>query len=379
MLYFDYSATTPIEDEVLDTYQKVCTNYWGNANSIHSFGVACKNLMEESTSQIAKALKVKNSEVIFTSSASEANNLAIKGIAHKYKNRSKHIVTTELEHSSVLETIKFLEAEGYQVHYLKLDTNGLIDINSLKELLEEYHPSLVSICLVNSEVGILQDMGVIKEILKGYPLTYLHVDATQAIGKIPIDLTDIDLCSFSGHKIYGPKGIGCLIKKEKIELTPLIHGGKSQTIYRASTPPLELMVSMAKALNMVLKDLDKKYNYVLELNKKLVSYLENCDDITINSNNNCIPHIINFSLKHIKSETFLHALEKQDVYVSTKTACSSDKDESQTLKAMGKDKNISTKSIRISLSYKTTSEELESLEKAIDKCLNELNFMKGTY
>ena len=379
MLYFDYSATTPIEDAVLETYQKVCRNYWGNPNSIHSFGSTCKRLMEEATSQVAKAFSVKSSEVIFTSSASEANNLAIKGIAHQYQNRSRHIITTQLEHSSVLETVSFLEKEGFQIHYVDLDSNGLVNISHLKELLERYHPILVSICAVNSEVGILQDIDKIKSLLKEYPLTYFHVDATQVIGKIPFDLKDIDLCSFSGHKIYGPKGIGCLIKKEKIELTPLIHGGRSQTIYRASTPPLELIVSFAKALNMVLQDMDKKYKYVCDLNKKLITYLKKCDDITINSNEFCIPHIINVSLKHIKSETFLHALEEKEVYVSTKTACSSDKEESQTLKAMGKPREISTRSIRISLSFKTTEEELKQFKDAFTSCLEELKFMKGTY
>ena len=378
MLYFDYSATTPIDDQVLETYNKVCKRYWGNANSIYSFGVECKNLMNEAAKQVADALGVKKDEIVFTSSASEANNLAIKGVAHKYQARSKHIVTTNLEHSSVLETVKFLENEGFVVHYVKNDESGLIDLDDLKYLLDTYQPSIVSICLVNSEVGIIQNIDDIKTLLKMYPLTFLHVDLTQAIGKIPVDLSDIDLCSFSGHKIYGPKGIGCLIKKEKIELTPLIHGGKSQTIYRASTPPVELMVSLAKALNLALKDLDNKYEYVQELNKKLRTYLEKCDEVTINSNNNCISHIINFSLNNIKSETFLHSLEEKGIYVSTKTACSSDKDESQTLKAMGKDKNISTRSIRISLSHKATKEEVEQLIEGISKSFGELSFMKGS-
>ena len=377
MLYLDYSATTPVEDEVLDVYNKVCKKYWANANSIHLLGVESHRLMEESTKQIANLLKVKPTEVIFTSSASEANNLAIKGIAHKYKNRSNHIVTTKLEHSSVNEVVKFLEDEGYHVHYVNNDLDGRIDLDDLKYLLDTYKPTIFSMCLVNSEVGILQDIDSIKNLLKEYPLTYLHVDATQAIGKIPVNLDGIDLCSFSGHKIYGLKGIACLIKKEKIELTPLIHGGKSQTIYRSSTPDVALMVSMVKALKFALQDLDKKYKYINELNKKIIIELKKCDGITINSNSNCIPHIINISLENIKSETFLHAFEQKEIYISTKTACSSDKDESATLKAMGKDKNISTKSLRISLSHKTKTNDIEFFIKSFKKCLDELNFMKG--
>lgn len=377
MLYLDYSATTPVDNSVLDTFMEVNKRYWANPNSLHTLGRDVHELMNEASKQVASLLHVKPREVIFTSSASEANNMAIKGICYKYQNRSKHIVTTELEHSSVSETVKFLEEDGYSVHYVKLTEEGLIDLEDLKYLLTTFKPSIVSICLVNSEVGILQDIVSIKKIVKEYPLTFLHIDATQAIGKVPVDLDGIDLCSFSAHKIYGLKGVACLIKKEKIALTPLIHGGDSQTIYRASTPAVALMVSMAKALKLSLLDLDKKYNHVLKLKEKLMTYFKKCDLVTINSSNNCIPHIINISLKNIKSETFLHALELREVYISTKTACSSRTAESSTLKALGKNKEIATRSLRISLSYKTSEEDIEKFIQIFDTCLKELNFMKG--
>ena len=377
MLYLDYSATTPVDKDVLNVYNKVCNEYWANANSMHLLGVESHKLMEEASRQIAKILNVKPNEVIFTSSASEANNMALKGIVHKYSNRSKHIITTKLEHSSVSETIDFLEKEGYIIHYVKLDSTGLIDIKDLEYLLDTYKPIIFSMALVNSEVGILQDIDSIKTLLSKYPLTFLHVDATQAIGKIKVSLDDIDLCSFSAHKIYGLKGIACLIKKEKIELTPLIHGGKSQTNYRASTPAVALMVSMAKALNTAIDNIDNNYKKVQELNKKLILNLEKCHNITINSGNNCIPHIVNISLNNIKSETFLHALEQKDIYISTKTACSSNKNESLTLKALGKDKSITTTSLRISLSHKTTFEDIDFFVKIFNECLDALNFIKG--
>ena len=377
MLYFDYSATTPVEDEVINVYNKVVKDYWANPNSIHSLGLQSHKLMDEAKKQVIELLGLKDKEVVFTSSASEANNLAIKGAVHNYKNRSKHVITTLLEHSSVSETMHFLEKDGFIVHYVKIDSDGMIDIDDLDFLLEKYQPIIFSMCLVNSEVGILQDIERVKKVLKKYPLCFLHVDATQAIGKIPVSLDDIDLCTFSAHKMYGLKGVACLIKNKKIKLTPLIHGGKSQTIYRASTPDVAHMVSMVKTLKLALKDLDKKYDSVTKLQQKLLLNLKKCKDITINSNSNCIPHIINFSLYKIKSETFLHALEQKEIYISTKTACSSDKEESATLKAMGKDKDLTTRSLRISLSHKTTLEDIDIFTKAFNECLDELNFMKG--
>ena len=175
MIYFDNSATTFVDSKVLETFNKVCTEYPGNANSIHSLGVKSKELEDYATDKIAKLLKVKPSEVIFTSSASEANNMALKGICYKYKNRSKHIITTELEHSSTSEAVKFLKDDGFTVHYVKLNDNGAIDLEDLERLLDTYKPIIVSICLVNSEVGILQDIDTIKSVVKKYPLTIVKM------------------------------------------------------------------------------------------------------------------------------------------------------------------------------------------------------------
>ena len=375
MIYLDYSATTPVEKSVLDTYLEVSQKYIGNPNSIHKLGVESKKLMDASIKQIADLLHVSSNEVIFTSGASESNNLAIFGVVNKYKNRGKHIITTKLEHSSILECMNYLEKDGYIIDYVKLDSNGLVDLEDLKRLLSK-DTVLVSICHVNSEVGIKQDINSIGEILKSYPTTIFHVDGTQAIGKIPVDLSLVDLYSFSAHKFYGVKGAGCLIKKSNIEIDPIIHGGKSQTNYRSGTPALPLIVSTSKALRLVLEKIDDNYDYVLNLNRLLKEELSKNSNIYINSNDCCIPHILNISINNIKPEVMLHALEEDDIYISTKTACSKDSDDSMSLKALGYNHDIAGYAIRISLSYKTTQEEIHKFVEILNKKIDELNFRK---
>lgn len=373
MIYLDYSATTPANKEVVDTFSKVSLDYIGNPNSLHKLGVDAKKLMDAATKQTAELLGVKENEVIFTSGASEANNLAIMGVVQKYPNRGKHIITTKLEHSSVLECVKYLEKIGYSIDYVNVLETGLIDIEHFKNLLNK-ETVLVSIHHVNSEVGFCQNINEIGEILKDYPTTIFHVDGTQAVGKIPVSLENVDLYSMSSHKFYGLKGVGCLIKKSNIEINPMIHGGKSQTIYRSGTPALPLIVSFAKAIRLALTDLDKKYDYVNQLSNSLKEELSKIDGVVINSNENSIPHIVNISVLGIKPETMLHALEEYDIYISTKTACSKDNSNSLTLSTIGKDDSISGHSIRISISYLTTKEEIYSFVENLKNCIKKLKF-----
>ena len=373
MIYLDYSATTPVRDEVLDSFVKVSKNYIGNPNSLHELGLASKKLMDQATKQVADLLGVKQDEVIFTSSASESNNLAIMGVLNYYKNRGKHIITTKLEHSSILETVEYCKKLGYVVDYVPLLDNGLIDMSAFEKLLCK-DTILVSLAMVSSEVGILQDIKQIGTILEKYPTTIFHVDGTQAIGKIPVSLDNIDLFTFSAHKFYGLKGVAGLIKKEGICLEPLIHGGKSQTIYRSGTPALALYVSLAKALRLALQDLDQKYQKVLSLNEFLVSKLTELDGVVINSNCYSIPHIVNISVPGIKPETILHALEQEKIYISTKTACSKDSSASLSLIAMNKDIDVASSSLRISLSSDTTMEEIELFLKKFEKIIASLRF-----
>ena len=376
MVYLDYSATTLVNDDVLNTFTKVSKEFPGNANSLHDLGLKSRDLMKSSVKQIADLLNVFEDEIILTSGASEANNLALKGIAFKYKNRGKHIISTKLEHSSVLNTLNYLETLGYKIDYLEILPDGKIDLNDLKKKIRD-DTILVSISQVNSEIGIIQDIDLIGKTLKEYKKIIFHVDGTQAVGKIKVNLDSVDLYSFSGHKIYGLDGVGCLVKKRGIELTPLIHGGKSQTIYRSGTPCVALYASLAKALRLVLTDFNEKYNHVEELNKYLKDKLQEINGVIINSNNNCVYHIVNLSVLGIKPETMLHALASKDIYISTKTACSDDASLSLSVLEFTKNKNLAKSSIRISLSYLTTKEEIDYFINVFKEKVNELRFKKG--
>ena len=374
MIYLDNSATTMVDDRVLETFNKVCKNYPGNSNSLHSLGIKSKELEDYATEKISNLLGVKPSEIIYTSGASESNNTVLKGVASKYKNRGNHIITTYLEHSSVLETCKYLENKGFIIDYVKIKDNGLIDIDDLERLLTD-NTILVSVAYVDSELGIRQDIDTISKIVKKHPKCYFHVDATQAIGKIKVDPTSIDFISMSAHKIFGLKGICLLIKKDNIVIDNLIHGGKSTTIYRSGTPALPLICSLMKALELVIPNIDKNYEYVSSLSRKIKDNLKKYDNIHINSTENSIPYIINFSVIGVKPETFIHTMEEEDIYLSTKSACSTS-DVSLSVDSIYHNREISMSSIRISLSYKNTEEEIDKFIKAFDKIYNKLVFKK---
>ena len=375
MIYLDYSATTPVNDEVIDSFVKCNKEYIGNPNSLHKLGVECRNVIDASTNQIKELLGLDNVDVIYTSGSSEANNLAIKGICEKYKNRGRHIITTSLEHSSIYGPINYLLNQGFEVSFVKLDSNGLVDLEDLKGLIRD-DTILVSINAVNSEIGIRQPIEEIGELLSLYPKIYFHADLTQAIGKIDIDTTNVDLFSFTAHKFYGIKGIGCLVKKDKIVIEALIHGGKSTTIYRSGTPTTSLIVSFSKALRLALNNKNDKYNHVLELNNYLACKLSDYDKVRINSNCKCIPHILNISVLGVKPETMLHALESDEIYISTQSACSASNNLSKAVLSVTNDEERAKSSIRVSLSYLTTMEELDYFLKSFDKCYNNLTSLK---
>lgn len=370
MIYFDNSATTMVDENVLETYNKVCRNYPGNSNSLHKLGIKSKELEDYATENIAKYLGVKKSDIIYTSGATESNNTVLKGVAFKYKNRGNHIITSHLEHSSVIETCKYLENNGFVIDYVKVSSDGRIDLDDLRRLISD-KTILVSISYVDSELGIRQDIKSISKIVREYQKCFLHVDVTQALGKIDIPFSDIDFASASMHKIFGMKGIGLLIKKENIEINNLIHGGKSTTKYRSGTPALPLIVSGMKAIELIISNINKNYEYVEELNKNIISCLKKYDMVHINSTDKSIPYIINFSVLGIKPETFVHAMEEEDIYLGTKSACSSG-DSSDSVFSIYKDREIASHSIRISLSYKNTMEEVNTFIKVFDKVYNKL-------
>ncbi|MBO5414044.1 MAG: cysteine desulfurase [Bacilli bacterium] len=371
MIYLDYSATTSVNKDVLDSFVKASLEFPGNSNSLHTLGVRCNKLIESATKQIADIFKIKETEIIYTSGSSESNNLAIKGVCMKYKNRGKQIITTHYEHSSIYGPLSYLQSEGFEVDFVDSDEFGLVDLKHLESLIRE-DTILVSINAINSEIGILQPIEEIGKIVKKNPKCFYHVDLTQAVSKVDINLENVDLASFSAHKFFGIKGIGGLIKKEKIVIEPLIHGGKSTTIFRSGTPAHPLIVSLAKALRLACDDMENKYNKVLELNNYLKEKLNKYDNVYINSNDKCIPYILNISIINIKPETFLHALEKYEVYISTQTACSSSNSLSKSVLDLTKDEARAKSSLRISLSYLTTKDELDKFIEIFDKCIKEL-------
>ena len=373
MIYLDYSATTPVDERVIETYSKVCREYIGNPNSLHLLGVKAKQLIDASTEQIANILKIKPTEIIYTSGASEANNAAIKGVCMKYANRGKHIITTELEHSSVIAPLNYLSSIGYEVDFVKLDENGLVDLEDLEHLIRD-DTVLVTIASVNSEVGVKQDLKAISEVIHKHPKVLFHSDVTQSIGKDYVDFSNLDLASMSCQKFYGMKGIGALYKKDGLVIEPLIHGGKSTTVFRSGTPATPLIASFAKALRLVYEDFDNKCKKVQENHDYLIQKLKDVD-VTINSNSYCLPNMVNISLHGIKSEVMLHALEEKDIYLSTQTACSTG-NYSKAVYAITHDREKASSSMRISLSFLTTKDEIDFFVKTLQECIEKLNFKR---
>lgn len=368
MVYLDYSATTPVNEEVLESFSKTCRNFIGNPNSLHKLGVEANNLSKKATEQIATLLNIKPSEIIYTSGSSEANNTVMKAML-QYQNRGKHIITTKLEHSSVIAPLQYLMKYGFEVDFVKLKKDGTVDLEDLKQLLRE-DTVLVTIASVNSEIGIRQPIDEIGKIVKKNPKCFFHVDMTQSVGKVPVSFDYVDFASFSAHKFFGLKGIGVLVKKEGISIEPLIHGGKSTTIYRSGTPALPLIVSLSKALRLSLTDLEEKQKHVFNLNQYVRSVLKEMKGIHINSDEGCIPHILNFSVEGMKPETLQHALEEYDIYISTQTACSKG-GASMAVLEVTKNEAFANSSVRISIASITTKEEidyfLDSLKKVIER------------
>lgn len=374
MVYLDYSATTPVLPEVLDSYNKVTEEYFGNPNSLHSLGIKSQELLNSAINQIADLLGIKDTEFTFTSGATMANNLAFLGVAGAYKRYGNHIVVSRLEHPSIYGICKHLEKLGFIIDYVNVTDEGVIDFEDLKRKVTK-DTILVSICAVNSETGARQPLKTIRQVIrKNNENCIFHSDMTQAIGKVNLSVTDVDLATISGHKIYGPKGIGILYKNRNLVLSPIMFGSEDNEL-NPGTPPLPLIVSFAKALRLALKDISKKEEIVRGYNEKIITYLKKYPNIKINTSKYCIPHILNISLMDIKSETFIHALETDEVYVSSNTACSKGK-RSEAVMSMYGDQARSETTIRISLSYLTMPSEITEFLNSFDKHYQELIKLK---
>jgi cysteine desulfurase len=380
MIYFDNSATTKPYKEVVDAFVHVTNNYFGNPSSIHKLGGESETLLFQARKVIASLMQVNEKEVIFTSSGTEGNNMAIKGIAMEHKNRGKHVITTMIEHPSNLETFKQLESLGFDVTYLPVDEHGLISLNDLKEAIRE-ETILVSIIHVNNELGTIQPIEEIGKLLSHYPKLHFHVDHVQGIGKVPlaIEKCRIDLLTCSAHKFHGLRGTGFLYKRNGVKLSPLFTGGSQEMKLRAGTENVAGVVAMAKALRMSLERYREGREQLVQLKDWLRKELEKVPGIIINTpTENSAPHIINLSLLGIKPEVFIHALEKHDIFVSTKSACSSKQSEvSHVLLATKMDEKRAKSAIRLSFSYDNTIEEAKTFMEIMQKELKQLKVVMG--
>lgn len=360
MIYFDNSATTKPYPEVLESFTKVSTSLYGNPSSLHKMGAKAEQLLSQARSQIAQLMNVKPNEVYFTSGGTESNNLAIKGITLKYSNRGKHIISTEIEHPSVKESLEQLKTFGFSITYVPVNKQGFVCVEDFKQAITN-ETFLVSVMHVNNEIGSIQPIQQIGTLLEDYPQIYFHVDHVQGIGKVPINMKDcrIDLCSISGHKFHGLKGTGALYVREGVQLSPILTGGNQEFKYRSGTENVAGMVAMAKALRITMEKRQTKQEKMLEINRFLRSELESLDGVVLHTPlEHAAPHILNFSVIGIKSEVLVHALGEKDCFVSTTSACSSKRKLiSKTLLAMGIPEQIAASSIRISLSYENTFNE----------------------
>ncbi|MBC1476875.1 cysteine desulfurase [Listeria welshimeri] len=375
MIYFDNSATTKPNDAVLETYTKVASNYFANPSSLHRFGAKSKELLDASRKQIATMLGVLSEEIIFTSGGSEGNNLAIKGLAYSYKNRGNHIITSRIEHPSVRMVMEELESNGFRVTYLQVNKNGVIDLEKLKAALTK-ETILISIMGVNNEVGSIQPLQEIGETIANREHTFFHVDFVQGIGKVPLEIGQmaIDLLTFSGHKFHALRGTGVLFKKKNVHLHPEILGGGQEMGYRSGTENLAGGVALAKALRLALEN-EQNTSELIGIRDYLLSEIAYMPDMTIHTKKSvAAPHIICFSAKGHRGEVLVHALEKEDIYISTTSACSSkQKLASSTLKAMGVTDEEATGAVRVSLSHENRLSEAKIFIRKLQEIIENLN------
>ena len=372
-IYLDYAATTPICEEVLESYYKLLKENYANSDSIHELGTKAGNYLKQAKKQISNLLNCKENEIIFTSGSTESNNLAIKGVAFAYQNRGKHIITSKIEHPSVLDSCKQLEEYfDFEVTYLDVNEFGLIDLEQLKKSLRK-DTILVSIMAVNNEMGSIQDIKSISKIIRENSTALYHVDATQAMCKEKLDFSCADLYNFSSHKFYGLKGSSVLIKKDKVRLLPLLSGGQQENGYRGGTVNWINHVMLAKSLRLGMQNMEIHYKYVKSLNEYLKEKLNVIDGLVMNSPSNSTPYILNIYFKNKRGEVIMNALSDKNIYISTKSACSSrSKDYSSSIYELTKNKEISKNSLRISLSHLTKKEELDVFVKALKEIVESL-------
>ena len=364
MIYFDNSATTKIDPSALETYQKVAQDIWGNPSSLHELGDQAFQMLETARKQVASLLGFKPYEIFFTSGGTESDNWAIKGTALAKREFGRHIITSSVEHPAVMNSVLQLEQLGFEVTILPVDASGRVSVADLRQAIRK-DTILVSIMAVNNEIGAIQPIQEIGDLLEDYPTVHFHVDAVQGLGKNlwqKIYHRRIDLMSFSGHKFHGPRGIGILYKKERRQIAPLMTGGGQERDLRSGTENTPAIAAMAKALRLLLTDEPEKAEHQLAIKGKIYDYLKDKPGIQIFSplTDDFSPHVLCFSLVGIRGETVVHTLESKGIYFSTTSACSSKKGiESSTLKAMQVPEKVATSAVRLSFDENNTMAEAD--------------------
>ncbi len=378
-IYLDYQATTPMDERVLEAMMPFFTTKYGNPHSrSHSFGWEAEKATEDARSEVAKLISANSKEVIFTSGATEANNLALQGVYNFYKDKNKnHIITTNIEHKCILDTCMHLEQEGAKITYLKVDENGLINLKDLEDAITE-NTLLVSIMAINNEIGTIQPVKEIGQICRKHNV-FFHTDAAQAFGKIPIDVNEcnIDMMSISGHKIYGPKGIGALFvrRKPRVKLKSMIKGGGQERGLRSGTLPTPLIVGLGKAAEIASQEMNTEYKRIKKLGDKFFNAIvKKIPDVYLNGDlEKRWPGNINLSFAYIEGESLILAI--RELAVSSGSACTSASLEpSYVLRALGVSEELAHTSIRFGIGRFTTEEEIDfvidKVSKAIDKLRN---------
>lgn len=373
MIYFDHAASSPLTEEAYLTYAKSLKDY-ANPSSNHALGRKLAREVDKLKERalIALSLSPKDYDFIITSGATEANNLALKGLAHQYQNRGKKIISSSLEHPSVTNPLLALKEEGFEVFFLPSSPEGTVNLKDLESNIDN-KTILISLIAVNNEVGSINDISSLSKMIHSFPKAIFHSDVTQGIGKNPLPYKDLDLFSFSAHKFGGPKGIGGLIAKKKLSFKPLLDGGGQENGFRSGTINYPAFKSMVIALEEAMKNLKDNQKKVEEINNYLRLKLLQNPEISINSPLNCSPYILNFSLKKKKASVLLEALSEEEIYVSSVSACSSKSEPiSKNLLEMGKSEGDSRNSIRLSFGKESTLEEAKEFITRLDKILERI-------
>ena len=362
MIYFDNSATTKMYPEVLDTYRKVNEQFFGNPSSLHRIGNEADALLQQSRKQIAQLMAVQPDEIFFTSGGTESDNWAIKGTAMEKFHAGKHMIASSVEHPAVSKSLEQLGKLGFEITYLPVDTDGIISVEELGKAIRK-DTILVSVMAINNEVGSIQPIEAIGELLENYPWVHFHVDAVQAVSEcVPlIQHPRVDLLSLSAHKFHGPKGVGILYKKHGKRIAPLLTGGGQEAGMRSTTENVGGVAAMAKALRMTLENGASSREQEQLVRGKLFAALSEYEDVRIFSPEDGAGHILCFAMKGVRGEVMVHAFESQDIFISTTSACSSRKKGTPyTLGSMGVPLSWSQCAVRISLSGENTQAEADA-------------------